>query len=201
MSVIPRNGKDVERCSNSKCNLQAKLNEVTRINHIWQKDYTSLLAEANNTKIRLRSVEKQLDVSHDLNAVLKTENTEWRNYIEKKDDKPISPSKEAGQNIVKDELEALKQQLNVYKEDFDRERKDKDELEVKLKAIKRDLGTSLKTIDKMKEENNDLRLRCRKTNSEKEGILSELRRLTTIPPGYFEEKTFNRKLVERDKIT
>jgi len=187
----------METCSKCKCNLQVKLNEVTRINYIWQKDYTTVSVEMNNTKIRLRELEKQFEVANSLNAVLRTENLEMRTYIERSNEKlSNNSSNKEYQNNFKDELEILKQQVNIYKEDFEKEQKEKIELEVKLKAIKKDLTTSLKTIDKTKEEIDGLRKNYQRTRSEKEYILSELKRLSSCR---LEDKTFFQKeLVERD---
>jgi len=212
-STEQKSTMDVNMNLTCTCNLQTKLNEVIRFNHIWQKDYTTLLDENNNTKVRLRALEKQLDVAHNLNAVLQTETLEMREYIERKEGQLFSLSNEVHQNIYKDEVEALKQQLSIYKEDFDREQKEKKELQVKLKAIKRDLGTSLKTIDKIKSEKNDLRQNYRRASFQKEHILSELRRLSTtslplspvMPPSYhIRDEDLNQQfqmqhtLVERD---
>lgn len=70
-------------------------------------------------------------------------------------------------------------QVNIYKEDFEKEQKEKKELAVKLKAIKKDLTTSLKTIDQTKVENDGLRQNNQKVKSEKQYILSELQRLSS----------------------
>lgn len=71
----------------------------------------------NNTKIRLRELQKQVEVANSLNAVLRTENLEMQAYIERSYEKLSNNlSNNEYQSSFKDELisndlEILKQQV------------------------------------------------------------------------------------------
>jgi len=169
-------GDASERSHSCYCDSVAKAKKLSELNfkieeryNLLKNDYDKL--ESDFLKLREENKEDR------------AENSKLRNLIEKLSS-DLQNSKHTRGNQAKDsynfeDIEALKQQLIAYKEDFDQERKDKeksqcckDELEVRLKDANSKLS-------KLSLENMQYKQCLSQVKQQKEHLLSEMRRLST----------------------
>lgn len=160
------------------CGALQKLSKVIDVNHQWQQDYTKLQEEYNILKAKVITVERR-------NEELEREN---QNLLEKLEDHLNAP-KGDGDNTTPikeiqytiDDVEALKQQLVIYKEDFMQEKNDHTRVSKENNKIKLELQRAQSMIEKLNQKNSLLKENFRKVSAEKEHILQELRKLSMTP--------------------
>ncbi|XP_057310936.1 polyamine-modulated factor 1-binding protein 1-like [Hydractinia symbiolongicarpus] len=161
----------------SRCNCEAAttLTEVIKVNHVWQKDYTRLSQEFNKVKARLWKAESQLRLTRQENEEL------IRNIQKVEEQQPDARMAFSTENntYTLDDIEALKQQLIIYKEDYTAEKEDKKKLTEEQNKLKLELQKAYGIIDSLTVKNNTMKENYRRVSSEKEHIIKELRRLST----------------------
>lgn len=143
---------------------------VLNINRHWETDYTELLEAHHLLKTRYINLkEKYEEVKH--------ENIRLTEKYECKIDIPdVDTKKESLYSI--DDIEALKQQLALYKEDFLHEKNDHIQTRKENTKIKADIRQAKEIIDRLTRDSKTIRESYKKLYTEKENIIHELRRLT-----------------------
>jgi len=179
------------------CGATEKLNEVVKVNHFWQKDYTVLMDECNNLKARLWKTESEM-------GLLRKENEELREKVLKQineEHSHVNGTLKETTLFTLDDIEALKQQLIIYKEDYTAEKEDSKKLCEEQNKLKLELQKSYGVIDNLTMKNSNIRESYDRVNSEKEHIIKELRRLstTTLLP-LSPVSTFQRRIPSNESL-
>jgi len=160
-------GRDVT-CT---CGALKNIDQLMMINHQWQKDYTALQEDYNSLKGALWKAESRI-------ATVQSEKEELIVKLKCLNNDRSLPSM-TSRTSTEEDIEALKQQLIVYKEDFDAEKKDTDRLTSDNNKLKIELQKSYDIIDDLTTKSTTIKANLRRVSNEKDHIISELRKLTS----------------------
>lgn len=168
--------------SNAVCTCEAmnKLNQAIVINHMWQNDYNTLKEELVKANILLEDYRTQIT---SLKSML--------NGLQLKS----SNSSSFNSRFTNDDVEAFKQQMLVYKEDYDASQVVISKLQQDLSEMKIQLNQSQEFIKELMRKNEAAKNNFDRVNIENVHILSQLRRLTSqsLPIKSEEKKKENSK--------
>eukprot|EP00794_Sanderia_malayensis_P012999 gene12999-14338_t len=165
-------------CRSSRC-----FEEVVRVNHQWQEKFEDLLNEREQVNARFKKFHTEVEQE-------KSENHRLRTLVDKltEDLQNVSPTmydhktRRASADqacYTSDDVEALKQQLIAYEEDFQNERKDKTTAQDESKMLQEKLQTANERIRKLSDESRRYKQCFGEVYQQKEHLISELRRLST----------------------
>jgi len=160
---------------------------VIAVNHHWQQDYTKLQEEHNTVKANLITAEKRCEELERENHSLVRRLRDCSDGINMSADEAVvvtSPTSPTLRYTFSD-IEALKQQVMIYKEDFLQEKNDHQKVNKEHNKLKLELQHAQTIIDKLNQKNTQIKESYRRVSLEKEHIVQELRKLskgTAAPP-------------------
>jgi len=144
---------------------------VLNVNRHWETDYTELLEAHHLLKTRYITLKEKYEEVKNENLRLTQQQDEF------KIDKPDNDTKKESFYSI-DDIEALKQQLSLYKEDFLHEKNDHIKTRKENTKIRNDIRQAKEIIDRLQRDSKTIRESYKKLYTEKENIIHELRRLT-----------------------
>ncbi|XP_002158329.3 uncharacterized protein LOC100202905 [Hydra vulgaris] len=152
--------------SNAACTCEAmnKLKQAIVINHMWQNDYNMLKEDLVKANILLEDYRSQIT---SLKSML--------NGLQVKS----SNSSSLNSGFTNDDVEAFKQQMLVYKEDYDASQVVISKMQQELSVMKIELNQSQEFTKELMRKNETAKNNFDRVNIENVHILSQLRRLTS----------------------
>jgi len=167
-----------------QCNCQATkdLKKVLDVNQHWQSDYNQLMDANQLLKTKYWNLKQKYEDMKKENVELMGRCAELcRKKIDQQfpqvENKPVEKTVETSK-FTADDLEALKQQLAIYKQDFMEEKKEHQNTSRQNNKLKMELRQLRQTVDGYFKDNQSMKEKYHKLYAEKNHIVNELQRLS-----------------------
>ncbi|XP_065053695.1 uncharacterized protein LOC135682646 isoform X1 [Rhopilema esculentum] len=173
------NGKRTfEEFGTCKCKSTEGLHELLKGNHEWKRKYEAVSLEYAHLKTICEHMKKEIVEDKEENDKLKQLVCNLSADLKKLGLSSKIQTSKANDVCKSDEMEALKQQIELYQEDFNNERKDKEKLLNEKNFLEGQLQQASESLEMVSAENQRFRQCLNKVTHQKEHIISEIRRLS-----------------------
>ncbi|XP_065053703.1 uncharacterized protein LOC135682646 isoform X2 [Rhopilema esculentum] len=147
-------------------------------NHEWKRKYEAVSLEYAHLKTICEHMKKEIVEDKEENDKLKQLVCNLSADLKKLGLSSKIQTSKANDVCKSDEMEALKQQIELYQEDFNNERKDKEKLLNEKNFLEGQLQQASESLEMVSAENQRFRQCLNKVTHQKEHIISEIRRLS-----------------------